>query len=75
MFLQITMHTGSSVLVAFEPVVVLEHEAVIGAFKCLYHLTKREQSHHTNYPALLDLAELLGCDYFEKLKMKGSTQF
>ncbi len=58
MFLQIRMHTGSSL----ESVVVLEHEAVIGALKCLYHLTKQEQSHHTNYPVLLDLAELVVCD-------------
>lgn len=50
-------------------VVILEHEAVIGGFKCLYHLTKKEQAHHTNYADLLELAELLGCQYFEKLKV------
>ena len=60
---------SNSVLAAFEPVVVLEHEAVIGGFKCLYHITKREQAHHTNYPAILELAELLGCEYFKKLKV------
>lgn len=49
-----------------KPTTVLEHEAVIVDFKCLYHLTKREQAHHTNFPELLDLAELLGCDYFTK---------
>ncbi|KAK5878740.1 hypothetical protein CesoFtcFv8_024121 [Champsocephalus esox] len=41
------------------------HEAVIGGFKCLYHLTKKEHAHHTNYADLLELAELLGCQYFE----------
>ncbi|XP_077088343.1 uncharacterized protein LOC143740185 [Siphateles boraxobius] len=63
----------NSVLVAFEPVVVLEHEAVIGGFKCLYHTIKRKQPHHTNYPALLEFAEILGCDYFKKLKFEMAT--
>ncbi|KAK1876665.1 Zinc finger protein 862 [Dissostichus eleginoides] len=65
---------GSSVLVAFDPVITLEHEAVIGGFKCLYHLTKKEHAHHTNYADLLELAELLGCQYFEKLKI-GRTNY
>lgn len=30
-------------------------------------LCLEEQSHHTNYPALLDFAELLAWDYFEKV--------
>lgn len=47
---------------AFDPVIVLEHEAVIGGFI---------NAHHTNYPALLELAELLGCDHFKKLKVKN----
>ncbi|KAK5921451.1 hypothetical protein CgunFtcFv8_025156 [Champsocephalus gunnari] len=47
----------------------MEHEAVIGGFKCLYWLVKNEVAHHTNYPQLLSLAQLLGCDYFEKLKV------
>ena len=41
---------------------------MIGGFKCLYWLVKHEIAHHTNYSALLDLAQLLGCQYFEKLK-------
>lgn len=49
-------------MAAFDPVIVLY---------CLYYLTKREQAHHTNYPALLELAELLGCDYFKKLKVNN----
>ncbi|KAK1906063.1 Phosphatidylglycerol--prolipoprotein diacylglyceryl transferase [Dissostichus eleginoides] len=57
---------GSSVLVAFDPVITLEHEAVIGGFKCLYHLTKKEHAHHTNYADLLELAALLGCQYFHQ---------
>ncbi|KAI4830885.1 hypothetical protein KUCAC02_002486 [Chaenocephalus aceratus] len=65
---------GSSVLVAFDPVITLEHEAVIVGFKCLYHLTKKEHAHHTNYADLLELAELLGCQYFEKLKI-GKTNY
>ncbi|KAI4822899.1 hypothetical protein KUCAC02_008420 [Chaenocephalus aceratus] len=65
---------GSSVLVAFDPVITLEHEAVIGGFKCLYLLTKKEHAHHTNYADLLELAELLGCQYFEKLKI-GKTNY
>ncbi|KAF3841449.1 hypothetical protein F7725_007311 [Dissostichus mawsoni] len=47
----------------------MEHEAVVGAFKCLYWLIKHEIVHHTNYPALLDLANLLGCTYFDKLNI------
>ncbi|XP_063740542.1 uncharacterized protein LOC134865072 [Eleginops maclovinus] len=53
---------------AFQPILNLEHEAIIGGFKCLYWLVKHEIAHHTNYPALLDLADLLGCEYFAKLK-------
>ncbi|KAF3837753.1 hypothetical protein F7725_009521 [Dissostichus mawsoni] len=49
-------------------------QAVIGGFKCLYHLTKKEHAHHTNYADLLELAELLGCQYFEKLKI-GRTNY
>ncbi|KAF3855721.1 hypothetical protein F7725_016444 [Dissostichus mawsoni] len=60
---------GYSVMQAFEPTVIMEHEAVIGGFKCLYWLVKNEIAHHTNYPKLLSLAQLLGCDYFEKLKV------
>lgn len=54
---------------AFEPIVIMEHEAVIGGFKCLYWLVKNEIAHHTNYGKLLSLAQLLGCDYFLKLKV------
>ncbi len=54
---------------SFEPTVVLEHVVIIGGFKCLYWLVKNELAHHTNYPKLLNLAELLGGDYFRKLKV------
>jgi hypothetical protein len=57
----------------FEPVIHLEHEAIIGGFKCLYWLIKNEMAHHTNYPKLLSLARLLGCDYFDKLKVNAFT--
>lgn len=60
---------GYSVMQAFEPTVIIEHEAIIGGLKCLYWLVKNEIAHHTNYPKLLSLAQLLGCDYFEKLKV------
>ncbi|KAI4800828.1 hypothetical protein KUCAC02_007057, partial [Chaenocephalus aceratus] len=46
----------------FEPTVIMQHEAVIGGFTCLY-----EMAHPTNYPQLFSSA--LGCDYFEKLKV------
>lgn len=55
---------------AFEPTVVVEHEAVISGFKYLYWLIKNKLARHTNYPKLLSLAELLGCDFFRKLKVK-----
>lgn len=51
--------SGNTVLAAFEPTVVLEHEAVVGASKCLYWLIKHEIARHTNYPALLQLAPIL----------------
>lgn len=54
---------------AFEPNIVMEHEAIIGGFKCLYWLMKNEISHHNNYPKLLSLGQLLGCSYFAKLKV------
>ncbi|KAI9546634.1 hypothetical protein NQZ68_024532 [Dissostichus eleginoides] len=66
---------GYSVMQAFEPTVIMEHEAVIGGFKCLYWLVKNEIAHHTNYPKLLSLAQLLGCDYFEKLKEVKDTRW
>ena len=59
---------GNTVVAALNPLVFLEHEAVLGGFSCLYWLVKHEITHHTNYSALLDLAQLLGCQYFEKLK-------
>lgn len=45
---------------SYEPIVVLENEAIIGGFKCFYWLIKNELVHHTNYPKLLCMAELLG---------------
>ncbi|KAK5853452.1 hypothetical protein PBY51_014602 [Eleginops maclovinus] len=60
---------------AFQPILNLEHEAIIGGFKCLYWLVKHEIAHHTNYPALLDLADLLGCEYFAKLKIDQRTNY
>ncbi|KAF3859021.1 hypothetical protein F7725_021420 [Dissostichus mawsoni] len=67
--------SGNTVLASFEPTVVLEHEAVVGAFKCLYWLIKHEIAHHTNYPALLELANLLGCTYFDKLHIGQKTNY
>lgn len=68
-----TVHVvGLSVAAAFEPVINMEHEVIIGGFKCLYWLLKHEIAHHTNYGALLDLAKLLGCDYFSKLQLNKS---
>ena len=60
---------GLSIAAAFEPVINMEHEAIIGDFKCLYWLLKHEITHHAHYGALLDFAKLLGCDYFSKLQV------
>ncbi|KAL0964157.1 hypothetical protein UPYG_G00319980 [Umbra pygmaea] len=60
---------GLPISEAFQPILNVEHEAIIGGFKCLYWLVKHDIATHTNYPALLDLADLLGCEYFAKLKM------
>ncbi|KAL3064913.1 hypothetical protein OYC64_001027 [Pagothenia borchgrevinki] len=67
--------TGNTVLVSFEPTVVLEHEAVVGALNRLYWLIKHEITHHTNYPASLELANLLGCTYFDKLNIGYKTNY
>ncbi|KAK0134769.1 Zinc finger protein 862 [Merluccius polli] len=72
---QASLSSGVSVIDSFEPTIVLEHEAIIGGFKCLYWLVKNEIAHHTNYPKLLTLAELLGCDYFEKLKIDQRNNY
>ncbi|KAL7383107.1 hypothetical protein ABVT39_004870 [Epinephelus coioides] len=66
---------GLSITEAFEPVINMEHEAIIGGFKCLYWLLKHEIAHHTNYGALLELAKLLGCDYFSKLQIDKRTNY
>ncbi|XP_036975521.1 zinc finger protein 862-like isoform X3 [Acanthopagrus latus] len=67
--------SGYSVMHAFEPIIIMEHEAVIGGFKCLYWLVKNEIAHHTNYGKLLSLAQLLGCDYFLKLKIDRRNNY
>ncbi|XP_026143519.1 uncharacterized protein LOC113118503 [Carassius auratus] len=72
---QASLASGISVINSFEPTIVLEHEAVIGGFKCLYWLVKNELAHHTNYPKLLSLGELLGCDYFRKLKIDRRNNY
>ncbi|XP_073672240.1 zinc finger protein 862-like [Paramisgurnus dabryanus] len=72
---QISLASGYSVVQAFEPNIIVEHEAIIGGFKCLYWLVKNEIAHHTNYPKLLSLAELLGCDYFKKLKVDQKNNY
>ncbi|XP_050960919.1 E3 SUMO-protein ligase KIAA1586 isoform X2 [Labeo rohita] len=72
---QASLASGVSVMDSFEPTVVVEHEAIIGGFKCLYWLVKNEKAHHTNYPKLLSLAELLGCDYFKKLKIDQRNNY
>ncbi len=46
-----------------------EHKVIIGDFKCLYCLLKYKIAPHTNNGALLDLAKLLGCDYFSELQV------
>lgn len=60
--------TGHTVRTAIEPVWTVEHEAVVSGFKRIYWLVKHEIAHYTNYPALLELSELLGCNYFAKPK-------
>lgn len=55
-----------SMLVAFGPV-ILEHEPLIGGFKSL--------PPPTNYADLLELDELRGCQYFEKLMVNVNACF
>ncbi|KAL7390376.1 hypothetical protein ABVT39_020024 [Epinephelus coioides] len=68
-----SLASGISVMNAFEPTV--EHEAVIGGFKCFYWLIKNKLARHTNCPKLLSLAELLGCDFFRKLKIDQGKNY
>ncbi|XP_034093435.1 uncharacterized protein LOC117560614 [Gymnodraco acuticeps] len=72
---QASLASGLSVVQAFEPNIVMEHEAIIGGFKCLYWLMKNEISHHNNYPKLLSLTQLLGCSYFAKLKLDQRSNY
>ncbi|KAF3856800.1 hypothetical protein F7725_017523 [Dissostichus mawsoni] len=65
--------SGNTVLASFEPTVVLEHEAVVGAFRCLYWLIKHEIAHHTNYPALLELEYFFLVKFINKCIQKENT--
>ncbi|KAI2661119.1 Rho guanine nucleotide exchange factor 5 [Labeo rohita] len=56
-----SFESGNSVMNAFDP--------------CLYWLVKNEIAHHTNYGKLLSLAQLLGCDYFHKLKVDRRNNY
>ncbi|MEQ2264271.1 hypothetical protein XENORESO_017046, partial [Xenotaenia resolanae] len=59
-----------SVVHAFEPNII-----VTGGFEFLDWLVKNKTAHHTNYSKLLSLAELLGCDYFTKLKVDQKNNY
>ena len=42
---------GLSIAAAFEPVINMEHEAIIGGFKCLYWLLKHVIAHQLTFNA------------------------
>lgn len=46
-----------------------EGRAMIGAFKCMYFLTKKELPHTTTFSELVDLAINVGSDYLRALHM------
>ena len=52
---------GLSIAAAFEPVIIMEHEAIIGAFKCLYWLLKHAITHQLtfNFDLMQDNIEAL----------------
>ena len=46
---------GLSIAAAFEPVINMEHETIIGGFKCLYWLLKHKIAHQLTFN--IDLME------------------
>ncbi|KAI4821076.1 hypothetical protein KUCAC02_029027 [Chaenocephalus aceratus] len=51
---QVSLASGYSVMQAFETTVIMEHEAVIGGFKCLYWLLKVDQRNNYQSHRIVD---------------------
>lgn len=61
--------SDNAVLTSFDPTVVLEHQAVVGGFKCLYWAIKHEIAHHTNCAALQEPSNILGSTCFDNFSV------
>ena len=60
---------------AFQRVVSEERKALIGAFRCMYFLNKREIAHTTNFLPLCELGKALGAAYLQDLRRGGNAQY
>ena len=58
-----------------EEQVSLEHQAILGALKCVYWLAKEETTHYTKFSSLLELGKSLGCAYVNKLKVGKNASY
>lgn len=60
---------------AFECVLCVKKQALIGGMKCIYWLAKSEIAHTTNFESLLDLAVSLGSTYLTELHQGGNAKY
>ena len=60
---------------AFNRVITVQEQALVGALKCLYWLCKERIAHTTKYQSLLDLAESLGCNYLHHLYVGENAKY
>ncbi|KAI4793625.1 hypothetical protein KUCAC02_032599, partial [Chaenocephalus aceratus] len=70
---QVSLASGYSAMQAFEPTVIMEHEAVIGGFKCLYWLLKSDQRNNYQSHRIVDemleiLAQIVELPILEEIR-------
>ncbi|KAK1886054.1 Zinc finger MYM-type protein 1 [Dissostichus eleginoides] len=68
---QVSLASGYSVMQAFEPTVIMEHEAVISGFKCLYWLVDQRnnyQSHRIVDEMLEILAQIVELPILQEIR-------
>ena len=60
---------------AFECVLSMKKQALIGGIKCMYWLTKGEIAHTTNFKSLLELAVSHSSTYLTELHQGGNAKY
>ena len=60
---------------AFEQVRTMKKNALVGAFKCMYWLAKREMAYTTNFESLIQLAISLGSTYMKELNQGENVKY